>query len=296
MRPTRIVITVAIAALAVAGIVRYGLVRGPAPHSTGEIVIDSNATGTNVETEAYANALNAYVDDKGMVNYAGLQANPDDLNRFLTSAANLDPEAFAAWSDAERIAFWCNVYNAYTLKAIINHYPIRASFIGGLRHPKNSIRQIPGVWDTMTWPVMGKELTLDNIEHDTLRVEFDEPRIHAALVCAAMSCPPLRNEPYDGARLDEQLDDQMVQYLADPDRFRIDRGSNTVYLSSILKWYGEDFVKSYAVDDAFQEHGEVERAVLNAIAPYVGEDDAAYLRSAAFAIEYLDYDWSLNEQ
>ncbi len=264
--------------------------------STGKIVLAEAAEVSELAMDRYAKTLSERVNDVGLVDYAGLKADPEDLNAFLTSAANLDSAVFDSWTDSERIAFWCNAYNAYTLKAIIENYPIKSSFFKSLAHPKNSIRQISGVWDTLRWPVIGKQMTLDMIEHETLRVHFDEPRIHAVLVCAAMSCPPLRNEPYTADQLDEQLNDQMTAYMSVKDRFRIDREKNVVYLSSILKWYGEDFVKSYGVDGGFGGRGEVERAVLNGLAPHISEADAEYLRTATYSVGYLDYDWALNEQ
>jgi hypothetical protein len=224
-----------------------------------------------------------------------VESKPRSVERLPHQRRQPRPRSVRILDDApQQIAFWCNVYNAYTLKAIIEHYPIEASLLKSLAHPKNSIRQIDGVWDKLQWPVMGREMTLDNIEHDTLRKEYDEPRIHAALVCAAMSCPPLRDEPFEGDRLDEQLDDQMRRYLGVPDRFRIDRDKDVVYLSAILKWYGEDFVNTYGTNDAFNKFSEVERAVLNAITRYV--DEAEYLRTADYISKYLDYDWTLNEQ
>lgn len=261
-----------------------------------DIVVNDATRAAGLETDRYANALRAFVDDTGLVNYAELNANPADLNAYLTSVANLDPAVFNSWPEPDRIAFWCNAYNAYTLKAIIDHYPIQSSFFRSLKYPKNSIRQIAGVWDTLQWPVMGNPLTLDMIEHETLRAKYNEPRIHAALVCAARSCPPLRNEPYAGDRLDEQLNDQMNAYLADPKRFHVDYDNYVVQLSSILKWYGEDFVETYGAEEGFGGRGRVERAVLNAISAHVDPDVATFLRTAEYDVGYLEYDWSLNEQ
>ncbi len=295
MNRTRIIVVTAIVVAIGIAAWRWIVVDGNGA-KTGQIVMTQSPHGSELALDRYAKTLAAFVNDDGMVDYAGLKSNPDDLNAFLTSAANLDPGILDRWPESARIAFWCNVYNAYTLKAIIENYPIKSSFWKRLAYPKNSIRQISGVWDTLRWPVMGKRTTLDMIEHETLRVQFDEPRIHAALVCAAMSCPPLRNEPYEGDRLNEQLNDQMAAYLSDSDRFRIDRDENVVYLSSILEWYGEDFVKSYGVDEGFGDRGDVERAVLNAITPHVSDADASYLRTATYTVDYLDYDWSLNEQ
>lgn len=244
----------------------------------------------------YAEVLNEYVNNTGMVNYRELKAKPERLNSFLAALADLPPATYQKWNDQEKIAFWINAYNALTLKAIIDHYPIRASFFKGFLHPRNSIRHIPGVWDTLRFPVMGKRMTLDEIEHGVLRKEFNEPRIHLALVCAARGCPPLRTEPYEGAKLDQQLNDQTRVFLANPKKFRIDRGQGKVYLSPIFKWFGGDFVKTYGTDKAFQGFSPDERAVLNFVSQYLAASDRDYLLQGQYTIAYLDYDWSLNEQ
>ena len=241
-------------------------------------------------------ALHAHVDDEGMVNYRALKADRGTLDVFVDALGPLDPAVFDTWTDGEKIAFWINAYNGLTLKAIIDHYPIKPSFVASLRFPKNSIRQIPGVWDTLKFRVMGRDMTLDGIEHANLRRHFNEPRIHMALVCAAMGCPPLRNEPYASDRLDSQLDDQTRRFLSDPLKFRIDRESGRVYLSSIFKWFGDDFVRTYGIDDKFTGHKRADRSVLNFIGKYLDERDREYLSTGEYKIEYLDYDWSLNEQ
>jgi len=243
----------------------------------------------------YAEALKIHVDNKGMVNYRELKANSKALDAFLAAMGALDPKTFAAWPDKEKIAFWTNAYNACTLKAIVTHYPIRAAALGSLRFPKNSIRQISGVWKSLQFTIMGETITLDAIEHKRLRVQFDEPRIHMALVCAAMSCPPLRNEPYVAARLDSQLDDQTKRFLADSAKFKIDRDGGAVHLSVIFKWFGDDFVKTYAADEPAR-HDESVRAVLNFVGRSLAKDDAEYLAKGTFSVSYPSYDWSLNEQ
>ena len=123
---------------------------------------------------------------------------------------------------------------------------------------------------------------MNTVEHKILRVDYTEPRIHFALVCAAIGCPPLRSEAYVGIRLDEQLEDQERQFLATPDKNRIAATERTVYLSPIFKWYGGDFRK---------ESG----SVLAALKPYWPENFGV-LDYDDFKIRYTDYDWSLNEQ
>lgn len=246
--------------------------------------------------ERYAVALVSYVNDRGMVNYRGLKANSGDLDAFAASLSLVNPAEFDSWSDQQKIAFWINAYNALTLEAIIRNYPIESSLVRSIVYPKNSIRQIPGVWDNLRFVVAGREITLNEIEHGALRSRFNEPRIHVALVCAAMSCPPLRNEPYAPENLDRQLDDQARTFLHSLRDLRIDRGEARVYLSPIFKWFGEDFIKTYGTSDKFGGKSDAERAVLNFISRYVSEADRDFLLHARYKIEYLDYDWSLNEQ
>ena len=149
-----------------------------------------------------------FVDRQGMVNYTALKRDRRSLDRFSESLSSFSRQDYDSLQTNEQIAFWVNAYNGLTLLAITDHYPIQSSFLTSLVYPRNSIRQISGVWDELTFPVMGSEMTLDRIEHQILRRDFDEPRIHLALVCAAVSCPPLRSEPYLGSRLDDQLQDQ----------------------------------------------------------------------------------------
>jgi len=265
----------------------------------GTLIAATNAFGMAGRTfsyDDYASTLGTYVDDNGMVDYKGLKANRGKLDTFAAALGALSPEVYNGWSDKEKIAFWINAYNALTLEAIIDRYPIKSSFVASLRFPKNSIRQIPGVWDELKFSVMGSEMTLDEIEHARLRRTFSEPRIHVALVCAAMGCPSLRNEPFTADRLDAQLDDQADRFLKDSEKFRIDRNKGKVHLSSIFKWFGDDFKSAYGTDTGFTGHERAERAVLNFISERLIEPDADYLAKGEYKIEYLDYDWSLNEQ
>lgn len=253
-------------------------------------------TLTEPATSEYAAVLKQYVDGRGMVDYKGLQANRQPLDRYVSSLAALAPPSYEKWTKEKKIAFWLNAYNGLTLRAIVDHYPIKkGGLISGLRFPNNSIRQIPGAWDQLRFTVMGRQMTLDQMEHEVLRKQFNEPRIHMALVCAAKGCPPLRDEPYAGDRLDAQLSDQARTSLSNPERLRIDRKKNSVHLSSIFKWFGADFAGKYTTDQFTQQPKDV-RPVLAFVSHYAGPRDAGYLKTGKYYIEYLDYDWSLNEQ
>jgi hypothetical protein len=204
----------------------------------------------------YAQVLKNYVDDEGMVNYAALSNDREPLDQYIQS---LESPETQGWSDQDWIAFWINAYNARTLQVIIDHYPTEG------------IRKIRGAWTKLEAPILGKERTLDEIEHQILRKQYVEPRIHMALVCAAKSCPKLRNEPYVGRRLDEQLADQSRDFLSHPDRFRIE-GKN-VRISPIFKWFKKDFASVPAF-----------------LSQYSGKD------VSTLKIKYQPYDWSLNKQ
>jgi len=253
---------------------------GPAPSSTVPSYDD------------YRGVLMGFVDDRGLVDYAGLRAQEWGLDDFVTFLETVDPGAYDRWSQKDQIAFWINAYNGLTLKAIIDHYPIDPP-TPNLSYPKNSIRQIKGVWDLSRVNVMGQQMTLGYIETKILRRDFHEPRIHMALVCAALSCPKLRREPYEGARLDAQLDDQARTFLSDPRNLRIDHAGNRVRASEIFKWYADDFLPAPAKPDT----GDRERRALAAFASkYVSDEDRAFLAGTEYRIEYVTYDWTLNEQ
>ena len=213
------------------------------------------ATACSVQAD-YAEVLAKYVDTDGMVNYAALSKNRKPLDDYIRS---LETVSSTDWTQEDGIAFWINAYNARTLQVIVDHYPTK------------SIRKIPGAWKKLTFPIQGKERTLDEIEHKILRKQYKEPRIHMALVCAARSCPKLRNEPYEGKLLDEQLADQSRDFLSHPDRFQIK--GKTVRISPIFKWFKGDFE---SVPDFIQQ--------------YSGKN------ISGLKIKYQPYDWSLNEQ
>ena len=268
------------------------------PPKARVIGFDADASGAGegpFTFERYATVLAATVDANGMVNYSALKANSGDLDAFGAMLGALDANVYAAWPEKQQIAFWINAYNALTLKAIISHYPISGS---SPLYPKSSIRQILGghAWDKLEFIVMGEKRTLNEIEHTVLRKQFSEPRIHVALVCAAISCPPLRNEPFVAERLDEQLDDQGRRFAASTKGLRIDRSAKRVYLSAIFKWFGDDFIAVYGAEDKFTGKTAAQRAVLNYISAYVGDDDRTYLETGHYTVKYLDYDWTLNEQ
>ncbi|VEP18577.1 conserved hypothetical protein [Hyella patelloides LEGE 07179] len=163
------------------------------------------------------------------MDYAGLEANREQLDRFHRSIGKVALEVYLGWSDTDKLAFLINAYNSFTLQSIIDQQSL-----------KQSIREISGVWQRRKFEIAQSQKTLDNIEHDTISQDFNEPRIHAAVVCAAISCPILRNEPSSPEKLEAQLEDRVIKWLASPQGFKLDRQENRVFLSAIFKCYGKD--------------------------------------------------------
>ncbi len=257
------------------------------------------ASNESLDYQPLAQALGAYVNDRGLVDYKELKLHPESLESFIQEIGDLRPQVYEGWNENGKIAFWINAYNALTLKAILDHYPIKAGFFSSFVYPSNSIRQIDGVWTQLKFRVMGQDLTLDHIEHQILRKKFSEPRVHMALVCAALSCPPLRSEPYTADKLDQQLEDQTNRFLRRENNFKVERsarGSGSVQLSSIFDWFGGDFTAKYGTETEFKEKEPSQRAVLNFILPHISEVDQQYLKSGKYSISYTQYDWTLNEQ
>ncbi len=231
----------------------------------------------------YTELLRDGVAADGLVDYRRLQTDAR-LSRYIAQLQETNPDTIA---DADaRLAFWLNVYNAFTLKLIRDHYPVES--INDL-HCLNSIYigTVLGcvVWKTWEFPIHGKLYTLDFVEHQIIRRDWRDFRVHAALVCAAKSCPPLRTEAYEGPRLNAQLDDQMRRWLADPEKNRYDAAAHTFYISKIFDWFEGDFVTP-------------SRTLLQAILPYLPAETQTLLKEnpAGARIRYAYYDWSLNQQ
>jgi hypothetical protein len=239
-------------------------------------VTSNEADATSLFTEI----LRDYVHD-GKVNYGALRED-DRLDAYLTQLAATNPDTIA--DKQAQLAFWINAYNAYTLKVICDNYPVKS--INDLHTGGLIIGTVlkKTIWDKELAVINGKKVTLNQIEHEIIRKRFNEPRIHFALVCAAKSCPPLRSEAFEAARLDEQLDDQGRVFFRQPDKNFFEPEKRIAHLSKIMEWYEGDF-------------GKNDEEVLLYVAGFLPEDLAAGIRdnSQKWKIKYTQYDWSLNE-
>ena len=209
------------------------------------------------------------------VDYAGLKADSKDLDAWLKNAGGVTEAEFNRWSQPQQLAFLMNLYNAATLRLIIDNYPLKSiKDIGSL---------FKGPWKQEVVPLFGKTVTLDHLEHDILRKKYAEPRLHFAIVCAAKGCPPLRAEAFVPDKLNEQLDEQGRIFMGTKEKNRFDAKGGTLYLSPIFKWFSEDFEK---------KSGSVTKFVTPFFPPEVQKQIQAAKSSD---IRYTDYDWSLND-
>ena len=267
------------------------LLRSPAAAAIAALFPAAVVVGASFDHgyERYANVIRDHV-RMPAVDYSALKKGRAALDAAVYAFAQATDAEERAWTREQRLAFWINAYNAFTLRAIVDHYPIRAPWL--TLQPRNSIRQIDGVWTTMRWRAAGREVTLDDIEHQILRRELKEPRVHFAINCASVSCPPLPPEPYRAETLDAQLDEAARRYLASPEGSRVD--GDTLRVSSILDWYGQDFVERFA---ALAPEGgdEKERAVRGVVIRFGPPEAAALARKPSARIRFLSYDWSLND-
>jgi hypothetical protein len=247
------------------------------------------ASGFDHDYREYAVVLHDYVHPP-RVDYTRLKHGRAALDRIVTAFAETAANEERAWTREQRLAFWINAYNLFTLRAIVDHYPIRSAVF--TLQPRNSIRQIGGVWTQLTWHAAGRTLTLDDIEHRILRPEFKEPRVHFAINCASVGCPPLAAEPYRPASLDAQLDEAARRYLASDRGLTVD--GNTLRVTEILDWYGEDFVARFA-PDAGGKPDRIERAIRGVVARFGPSAAADLAGKPATKIRFLGYDWSLND-
>lgn len=227
------------------------------------------------QTRELDRVLRTHVAD-GRVNYKALKRDPL-FERSVQRLAQVNPGTLK--SQSERLAFWINVYNAFTLKLIVDHYPV-ASINDLHSGPGLIVSTVIGntVWKVWKFRIHERNYTLDEVEHSILRPMGDY-RIHAAINCASRGCPPLRSEVYTPEKLNEQLDDQMRRFLRPPYAC-YDSESNTLYVSKVFDWFAEDFEKQKPLP----------YALLRYLPENVNQKAAASAR-----IRTLDYDWNLNE-
>ena len=221
-----------------------------------------------ISHDIFNNLLAKHVSDSGNVNYKGFIADSVRFNKYFELLEN-NNEPTKDWSSNKKKAFWINTYNAYTL-IVITNYPVKSiKDIGG------SIYKVNTAWDIKLIKIGDEIYDLNNIEHQKIRGQFDEPRIHFAINCASVSCPKLLNEAFYPERLEEQLEQVTSEFVNDKKKNLIT--SEKATLSKIFSWYRGDFkLENEGVTDFINMYSEVK---LN----------------SNIDVDYMDYDWNLND-
>lgn len=226
----------------------------------------SSQETTMVDHRAWSEMQSLYVTKTGEVNYPGFIEDKMKLEEYLHTLSSFPPGE--NWRRQDKLAYWINAYNAYTVKLIIDNYPLKS-----IKDIANGLPMINSPWDIKFFKIGETDFDLNTIEHEILRKQFDEPRIHFAINCASFSCPRLRNEAYETENLEEQLEEQTSLFINNPDKNII--SGNSAKLSKLFKWFESDFLKDGGVKSFIKKYNQS-----------LNENSK---------IEYLEYIWTLNE-
>ncbi len=217
--------------------------------------------------------------------YAGMASDRAALRAYLATLSAVTASVFATFSKAQQMAFLINAYNASTVELVLGRYP-------GLRSIKDLGSLFSSPWKKAFVPLLGATYSLDDIEHGMLRApgRYDDPRIHFAVNCASVGCPPLREEAFVATRLDAQVDAQAARFMADRSRNRFSTAEQGLAVSKIFDWYGDDFRAGHrgiiSLEAFFARYADV-----LADAP----SDRERIRAQRAAVSFLPYDWALND-
>lgn len=229
----------------------------------------ASESGERPDHSLWTQLLTKHVNEKGFVNYKGMLSERQKLENY-TESLSANPPA-SSWTDNEKLAYWINAYNAFTVKLIVDNYPLES--IKDL-NPTIAIPTVSTIWSKKWFQIGGEDFSLDEIEHKILRKDFEEPRIHFAVNCASFSCPPLRAEAFVAERVNEQLDEQARIFINDSVRNKI--GKDEVIISKIFSWFKGDFTNGQSLIQFLNKYSDTR----------INEDAD---------VDHMDYEWSLNE-
>ncbi len=223
---------------------------------------------TVIEHQIWSGLVAQHVQASGKVDYNGFRKDNERLSEYLELLSNNPPGK--NWSQTEQLAYWINAYNAFTVKLILDHYPLKS-----IRDIGRGLPMVNSPWDIKFFAIGNVSFDLNTIEHEILRKRFNEPRIHFAINCASVSCPKLRNEAFTAEKLIDQLEDQARQFINNPEKNVIE--SARIKVSKIFDWFKSDFTKTQSLMTYLQEYTEMD------------------LSGNTTKVDYMDYNWNLNE-
>ena len=228
----------------------------------------------------------------GLVYYRALRSDRGRLDRYI-GLLNVPAATYESWSPEHKMAFWLNAYNAFVLQTVVNHYPIKGT---SRSYPPNSIRQIPGAFETAKHRAAGRSVTLDEIEK-TILPAFKEPRLYLALGRGALGSGRLKSEAFAGERLAQQLDAIQQEFVAVQAMLRIDRASKEMSVTPIVSWHDAEFIAAYdkGASGPFAERSPVERAIVAFVTPRLYPLEREFVQKNEFKVTYHPFDWRLND-
>jgi hypothetical protein len=236
--------------------------------------------------------LDVYVRD-GLVYYQALRGDRGKLDRYIAAlGSQATGAAYPGWTPSQQAAFWVNAYNAFVLRTVIDHYPIRGR---AKEYPAASIRQIPGAFERLTHRAAGRSVTLDEIDKVILP-EFKDPRLHLALGRGAIGSPRLRSEAFAGPRLEAQLKGVEAECPTRSECILVDATTNRIAVTAVVGWHESQFVATYGNSGKrFAHRSPIERAVLAFIEPSLFATEREFLDRDQFHVTYSDFNWELND-
>ena len=217
----------------------------------------------HAQTEVFNSLLKTHVTKNGNVNYKSFKTDEAKLDSYLNHLATTSPKR--SWSAAKTKAFWANAYNAYTVKLILENYPLKSI--------TNIKKKGKDAWNIPFAKVGGKTYTLNHIEHEILRKNFNDPKIHVAVNCASGSCPQLGNFAFTEANYEAKTEKLMKKFINDPKRNKLTE--KKIQLSKIFEWFKGDFTKKSSLIEFLNSYSDTKI-------------------SEKAKISFLKYDWNLN--
>ena len=251
------------------------------------------APGLGFSHADFDRVLARFVDDRGRVDYTALAADPADLDRYVAQLAAVSPDnqpdRFP--TSQARLAYWINAYNAAVMKLVLQYYPIAS--VRDVRPPMVLffLPRLSGFFYFERVALGGERRNLYDLENSVIRQRFPDPRVHFALNCASRGCPRLPRQAFTAERLDDALDRETRQFLAEPRNLTIDPSRRTVFLSSIFSWYEDDFLASE------RRSGSTEPTLLGYVGRNSSVEQAAQIAGCqGCRVSFVPYDWRLNDQ
>lgn len=275
-----------------AGLVWLSVLSAPAVALVRPLEQQSGPSAVEGLHRPFDDILDLYVRD-GLVYYLALRNERARFDRYVQSLGDVSAGTLSSWPRERQLAYWINAYNAFVLRTVIDHYPIRGK---SAEYPANSLRQVPGAFERRTFRAGGRSVTLDAIEQDVVAT-FNDPRALLALSRGAQGGPRLKSEAFTAERLDAQLETMQSELVTRRELVFVDIANERLSVNPLFSWREEAFANGLAqhAADVYATRSPLERAVLALIEPLLVPNEREYLRNNTFRMAFHDFDWRLND-